>query len=137
MCSDRDARLDFLQVDDDLVEHPAVDGFAPERVADEERIVADCIDQAWDAIGILPDRVVCLWQEEGAVATGDGESRLVEERKLVARERIETAAHRNTLLELADARVGEAVGEFGLTAEHDLEDLVLRCLEIGEQTQGF
>ena len=112
--------VDFIKVVDHFAQDFTVDSFAAECVTDEQGIIANRINQARDATGILPDRVEAFRQEKRGGASGDGESSFDELGQFFAGEGVESAPNRDPLFELADARIGEAVREFGLAGEYDL-----------------
>ena len=127
--------LTCLEVADRLLHDPSVDPSVLIRVADQEGVIAEAVDDPRDPTGVLRDPAEGFRREQAGVPrAGDPETGPDILRDLVSRERLDPAAQGDPLLELAQSREGQAVPELGLAHQQDLEQLVGRRLEVREES---
>ena len=130
------ARLDGQQIGRRLVHDVGADPPLAQRVPDHQRVVADDVDETGNARGNFEDAFLGLAREElGVGGAGGGEARLDVFAELLATQRQQPAVDGDALAELAKAGIAELLAELGLTREDDLEDLLLRRLEVRQQAE--
>src|SRR5436190_168947 len=126
--------LAFFQVLDGLLDDRPVDPPLAEGVARDQAVIADHVDDARDAARVLGDALDGPVFEQPEVASArDAQAVADVVPDLVARQRMDRAAQRDALLELAQTRQLELRLQLGLTDQHDLQQLLARGLEVRQQ----
>ena len=103
------------------------------RVRTEQRAIAERVDEPRDAAGEAMHGAQRPGREDRSLRAGHFQAAPNVLRGLRGRERPEVVARRDALRELAQIRLREQTGELGLPDQEDLEQLLFRGLEIGEQ----
>jgi hypothetical protein len=114
-----------------LRNHVSADPFLPQRIANDQRVVTDDIDEARDPPRHLEDPGFRIAREKLRVQTARScEACLDVFGQLVGRKRLQPAVDRYALPKLSECRVPKFLAQLGLAGQNDLQDLLLRRLQI-------
>ncbi len=107
-------------------------------VGRHQRLVRQDVDETRHAAAALRDLVDRAPLEQAhAVVAGEGETMRQIGVDAVRIQRQQFVAERDALAKLADRGLVEHLIEFGLTEQHDLHELALLGLEVGQQAQDL
>src|SRR5215471_4235178 len=124
----------YSQPIDDLFYGRASDLALRCRVAEQERVITNVVDDPWNARGSSIDQTDRLFFENvDIVGAGNLEPEPYISIDLEYGERLEHASERHPLLELSKLRLVQQEFELRLSAEHDLKQLLLVGLEVEKQ----
>ena len=107
-------------------------------VAGEEAFVAERVDQARDAFGVIEDAPKGGLREMRALLRpGNAEAMLDVLADFVAIQRAQVIADRDALAKLAKVVIVQAITQLGLAHEDDLQQFAIVGLQIGEEANLF
>ena len=107
-------------------------------IACEETFIAKGVDQAWNAFGVTEDAPESRLSEVRALLrAGNAEAMLDVLADFVAIQRTQVIADGDALAQLAQIVIVQALPQLGLAHKHDLQELAVVGLEIGQQADLF
>ena len=112
---------------------PRVDAALILRVGREQRAVGDDVDEARNAARVLVERVDGALRENVALRAGDAQPMAHVRARLVLAQRLQVIAPGDALRDLPHLGPIEQLAQLGLTDQDDLQQLLLRRLEVRQQ----
>ena len=127
-----------IQVRNHVADDVAIDCFALQGACQRHGVETQVIDVARNAFAVIGDEFASAdRQERGLLAARNPQAMVNVGVHFMGCERLDANHHGNALPELRHGWTGQAIGELGLTGQHDLHQFCPGSFEIGEQADGL